>query len=242
MKKCTVAVLAGTVLSVLSAIAVAADGTPPQSSRPVAFVSEPGFNFAPVLEGEVVTHTFTVRNTGTAPLIIQRVKASCGCTTADYTRQIDPGGQGGVTLNLRTKGYGGGTVVKSATVFTNDPSAKNIRLHLTGRVDRLAEITPEIVRFVGPVGDISPTVVVISPSDAHPFEIVGLPVTTTENVRCKIEPHAGEYRLTVENMKETEGKYFGTITLSTNHPKQPAITIRVVGDIRSAAGDGAQAQ
>ncbi len=42
---------------------------------PSAVVPEPRFQFAPVLEGVEVTHDYIIRNTGTAPLLITRIKA-----------------------------------------------------------------------------------------------------------------------------------------------------------------------
>ncbi|MCD8193568.1 MAG: DUF1573 domain-containing protein [Tannerellaceae bacterium] len=42
-----------------------------------------------------VTHSFTVKNEGNAPLIITRVIASCGCTTPEWTKEpIAPGKEG----------------------------------------------------------------------------------------------------------------------------------------------------
>ncbi len=41
------------------------------------------------------TFDFIVTNTGTEPLMIQNVVASCGCTTPEWTRQpIPAGGKG----------------------------------------------------------------------------------------------------------------------------------------------------
>ena len=38
------------------------------------------FNFGDLQEGEIVTHTFRFKNTGTKSLVILNVEASCGCT------------------------------------------------------------------------------------------------------------------------------------------------------------------
>ena len=44
------------------------------------------------------TYDFIVTNTGTDPLVIQNVVASCGCTTPEWTKQpIPAGGKGKVT-------------------------------------------------------------------------------------------------------------------------------------------------
>ena len=52
-------------------------------------------------DGGTVSHRFLFVNTGLAPLTIQRVTASCGCTTPDWTREtILPNDSGSVTLTF----------------------------------------------------------------------------------------------------------------------------------------------
>lgn len=41
---------------------------------PNLVVPKPHFEFAPVLDGEEVTHDFVVKNTGDAPLVINKVQ------------------------------------------------------------------------------------------------------------------------------------------------------------------------
>ncbi|MGD0341353.1 MAG: DUF1573 domain-containing protein, partial [Bacteroidales bacterium] len=44
------------------------------------------------------TFDFMVSNTGNAPLVIQNIVASCGCTTPEWTKDpIQPGGKGKIT-------------------------------------------------------------------------------------------------------------------------------------------------
>ncbi len=68
------------------------------------------------------TCVFTFKNVGDAPLIIQRVQASCGCTTPDYTAEpVLPGKEGQITVKYNAKGRPG-AFDKKLTVFTNVPS------------------------------------------------------------------------------------------------------------------------
>ena len=48
------------------------------------------FNFGDLQEGEIVTHTFRFKNTGTKSLVILNVEASCGCTTPKYDKKPIP--------------------------------------------------------------------------------------------------------------------------------------------------------
>jgi len=80
-----------------------------------------------------VACTFEVTNTGTAPLIINSVRASCGCTTPSYTTQpILPGQKGEVKVAYSTTNRVG-AFSKFVTVFTNVPDT-TYRLNIKGEV------------------------------------------------------------------------------------------------------------
>lgn len=52
----------------------AGEVSPVIENQPVVFLPENQYRFAPVLEGTPVTHTFVIKNKGTAPLEIQKVR------------------------------------------------------------------------------------------------------------------------------------------------------------------------
>jgi len=67
----------------------------------------------------LATVTFTLKNTGNAPLVISRVQASCGCTTPTWTKEpILPGKTGSITASYNPAGRPG-SFIKSISVFTN---------------------------------------------------------------------------------------------------------------------------
>jgi len=80
-----------------------------------------------------VSCSFEVKNTGTAPLIINSVRASCGCTTPSYTSQpILPGKTGEIKVAYSTTNRVG-SFSKIVTVFTNVPDT-TYRLTVKGEV------------------------------------------------------------------------------------------------------------
>lgn len=85
------------------------------------------------LEHNVVSVAeFELKNTGTIPLIITKVVASCGCTATDYPKQPIPPGTTAVikaTYDSKTKG----AFSKTVTVFTNAPEGRSV-LTLKGKV------------------------------------------------------------------------------------------------------------
>jgi len=56
-------------------------------NAPVFEFMEEAFDFGnDIIDGEKKTHTFMFTNTGKSPLIIEKVKASCGCTTPNWPK------------------------------------------------------------------------------------------------------------------------------------------------------------
>jgi hypothetical protein len=53
----------------------AAAGAAPATPAPAAELAEESFHFGTVVEGSEVRHDFVLRNRGTAPLVIHRLKA-----------------------------------------------------------------------------------------------------------------------------------------------------------------------
>lgn len=77
----------------------------PEGPLPVMQFSETDHDFGTIKEGEKVSHTYKVKNTGEVPLIIQDVKPTCGCTAPDWTRTpIPPGGEGFVKAEFDSQG------------------------------------------------------------------------------------------------------------------------------------------
>lgn len=93
------------------------------------------FDFGTVKQGGKVSHDFTFKNTGTQPLIISDVQASCGCTTPDYTKTpVNPGEEGVIKVVYDTSGQGEGAKHKSVTV-TSNAAEPLLTLHIKGTVN-----------------------------------------------------------------------------------------------------------
>ena len=62
-------------------------------------------NFGKVTDGEKVMITFHFKNTGTKPLVIANVQASCGCTVPSKPEEpIAPGAEGKITAEFNSEG------------------------------------------------------------------------------------------------------------------------------------------
>jgi len=66
------------------------------------------FDFGQVEEGAIVERVFSFTNTGTAPVILEQVSASCGCTTPAYTQTpVQPGKTGEIKVRFDSNGQTG---------------------------------------------------------------------------------------------------------------------------------------
>lgn len=84
-------------------------------------------------DGGNVTYKFTFLNTGTEPILISNVQASCGCTTPGWsTEPILPGKEGFVTAQFNPIGRPG-PFIKGLTISTNGVPDK-LQLTIKGEV------------------------------------------------------------------------------------------------------------
>jgi Protein of unknown function (DUF1573) len=91
----------------------------PDGPLPVMEFEKMEHDFGVVAEGQKVSYTYKVKNTGQAPLIIQSAQPSCGCTVPDWTKEpIPAGGSGYVKAEFDTKGKVGPNT-KTITVTAN---------------------------------------------------------------------------------------------------------------------------
>ena len=76
---------------------------------------------------------FTFWNDGDEPLILQTVKASCGCTTPKYTQKpVMPGQKGTLGVHYNTNNVGGFS--KTVTVTSNAVNNPRVVLRIKGTV------------------------------------------------------------------------------------------------------------
>lgn len=69
------------------------------------FVKQPSHKFPKTAEGKVLEHTFTVTNTGKAPLIISDYKVECTCTKVVLPKEpILPGKTGSIKVTFDSEG------------------------------------------------------------------------------------------------------------------------------------------
>jgi hypothetical protein len=115
--------------------ALPAQAETPGAHHPRLSIDEPVFEGGAFRPGESLTHEFTLRNKGNAPLLIEEVRTGCSCTVAAHDRTIAPGGQGRVRLTVDVyREWAGRDLLRTVWLKTNDPEAAQVSLVVRGRV------------------------------------------------------------------------------------------------------------
>lgn len=91
----------------------------------ITFVKEM-HDFGKIKEGVVAEFEFKFTNTGNQPLILSDVRASCGCTTPQWSKEpIMPGKTGMIKVAYNSLGRPG-AFNKSITITTNIPDETKV--------------------------------------------------------------------------------------------------------------------
>lgn len=116
----------------------------PAGPLPAFEFSTTDHDFGTIKEGEKVSYTYSFKNTGQAPLIIQNAQPSCGCTVPEWSKEPIPvGGTGFVKAEFDSNGKPN-IQNKTITVTANTwPKVTTLRFK--------AMVTPK------PTGDNGPT-------------------------------------------------------------------------------------
>ncbi|HKL71122.1 MAG TPA: DUF1573 domain-containing protein [Marinilabiliaceae bacterium] len=119
------------VLFLIAALSIAAFA---QNAKPVLSFEKKIHDFGDIKEGDgVISYVFEFINNGAQPLVVHNVRASCGCTTPDWTRQpVMPGGKGTVKVAFDPANRPG-NFNKSITVSSNSETATEV-LRVVGNV------------------------------------------------------------------------------------------------------------
>lgn len=76
-----------------------------QESGPVITFKENSKDFGDIIQGQQVSHTFVLTNTGKQPLIISNVAATCGCTVPSWPKEpVAPGKSAEIKVSFNSTG------------------------------------------------------------------------------------------------------------------------------------------
>ncbi len=174
---------------------------------PAVAVDQPTHDFGRVTEGDKISHVFTIRNGGDAPLVVESVKTSCGCTAAVIKdKTVPPGGRTEVRLTVDTTNRTG-QQHKTADVLTNDPKTPRARLEIQADVVPQLAFDQPFVRLTGRRGE----------TTRLKAWLVG---TLAPTAKPKIDDQTGDAEVTAAIVEEVAGdgvKRGVELTLKNEH-------------------------
>jgi hypothetical protein len=185
------------------------------------------FDFGRVPHGSLVEHDFVLRNDGSAALHILKASMTSPLVVTRMPREMAPGGEGTIHLELNTTGLRG-WFTGYITVFLNDPDVPEAQLSVEGVVIPSVEVTPLQAFFVAGVrGKGASGSVEIINHEAVPLRIL------------KVESESERFTTTVETLELGQrykltlmlkpdgpgGRKTEPITVATSSVAQPALVI-----------------
>lgn len=124
---------------VIAAVCAQAQITPSGSSPDAMYSNAPAFKwdktsheFGKIAKDKPVTAVFKFTNSGTAPLIITKAEASCGCTVPEYPKEPIAPGQTGI-IKATYNAANPGAFTKDVTLVSNVEGVP-VRLQIKGEV------------------------------------------------------------------------------------------------------------
>ena len=113
-----------------------------ETQGPMLTCAEPVHDFGKALNSEVITHDFIIRNEGSNDLFIEKIKSSCGCTTASLpTNYLAAGKELAISAKASLKTQKG-PLEKTIDVFSNDPLQPVYTLAIRGHVVSPYSLSP----------------------------------------------------------------------------------------------------
>lgn len=151
---------------------------------------------------------------------------------ARYDRVIPPGGEGGITLQVKTKGYQG-SMRKGAKVYSNDPKRRLEEVMVNVFVKVPISINPRYVYFRGIAGQKITKSVKIKAEREKPLELEPNRFNLSNRLTYRLEEvELGRlFEVHFTTISDQTGSFKGALYLKTNYPEKPELPIQIRGRI-----------
>ncbi len=148
-----------------------------------------------------------------------------------------PGGEGKITIHLKTKNKGGQTLSKTIKVRSNDPAKAVFPLSIKGTVKKFADISTSYISFRGYLGKDMERTLTITPKKEYPFKIKSVKVKDKNKLdvvwkEIKTDSGTGvKYELLVKNLQTDAGSCRNVISINIDSKLKQQLVVRVGGHL-----------
>jgi hypothetical protein len=197
-----------------------------------------------ISQGVVVDAVFDIVNEGNQTLVVKAVRPTCGCTVADFDKEIAPGATGKIKAKLDTKDFSG-PISKSILVMTDDPQDPTVTLVIKADVRPFVEILPRpLVRFNAVQHEpMSQTFIVVGADPEKAVTVTGVDssvpfIKTSVRVLEGDELVKGKSKLQYEvsltlDPEAPVGPVNAVLTVNTDQKEASQVPVKVYGVISS---------
>jgi len=208
----------------------------PAGAQPKLETDTTVWDFGEKWSGEPAETTLTLRNTGSAPLHVDKIKTSCGCTAAKMDTQVlQPGQSEQVRVTYNTKKQTE-NVSQTIHVFSDDPDNSDLTVSVRGHVKPLVKIGTSQGLDFGSLGK-SDAVTQSVDVECLYTEPLGLKLQPAQPDFCDVQftevEHGKKYRLTATTKPPLRnGRLVASLFLETNLTWMPKIPVRILGMVQ----------
>ncbi len=192
-------------------------------------------DFGKMKQQESVKHVFKFRNEGDALLVIDKVKATCGCTgTLLSNSEISPGEAGEIEVTFKS-GLSGGKKKKSIYVHSNDPDGPSEQLYIIAEVIVAVEVRPRQIYWAAEKGETSERVVELFYQPDLDIKIAGLKTSNsafTATATPKVDSDRPGYDIDIVfDGSLARGNFREKLTITTDNPEHQMLNVMIRGRI-----------
>ncbi len=229
----------------IAAVMIAAAPTLAQTEgNPVMEVPSKIIDAGTVSQGVMVDADFDLVNEGDAPLIVKAVRPTCGCTVAEFDKEIAPGATGKIKTKLDTKDFSG-PISKSILVMTNDPQNPTVTLVIKANIRPYVEVLPRpLIRFNAVLNEpMNQTFIVVGADPDKSLKVSSVdssvPFIETSVRQLKGEElikgkSKSQYEVTLSLKNDAPiGPVNAVLSVNTDIKEAPTVPVKVYGVVRA---------
>lgn len=209
------------------------------AKKPKLTIEERVHETGEVARDQVVEHAFKIRNTGEAPLVIEKLLAAPNLEILSKPATLAPGEAGEIRVRVPLLLEKPLALLKQIELSTNDPDTPSIVLELRILSTEYVLSKPGYARWIAvqkeKPGTISQK---LAAKDGQDFEVLRtseLPGGITSEIKSMRADPAGPREWQIDLTLGSDapvGPIVGTLLLYVNHPKQKIVPIPLSGFMR----------